>query len=132
MEEKERMEGQISKHSRICSSDMRLINYPITQEQKVFIWDKELCNGAEWNDFLKCVEEKSKENAELKKQLAITEKALELAVDYMQSYCPYLATKKKDGNVIFYIDKTDCDNNCSNCIKNYFKQRAKEMGNGER
>ena len=122
MEEKERMEGQISKHSRICSSDMRLINYPITQEQKVFIWDKELCNGAEWNDFLKCVEEKSKENAELKKQLAITEKALELAVDYMQSYCPYLATKKKDGNVIFYIDKTDCDSNCSNCIKNYFKQ----------
>lgn len=48
------------------------------QEQKVFIWDKELCNGAEWNDFLKCVEEKLKENAELKKQLAITEKALEL------------------------------------------------------
>lgn len=63
----------------------------------------------------------------LQSQLAITEKALELAVNYMQSYCPYLATKKKDGNVIFYIDKTDCDNNCSNCIKNHYKQRAKEM-----
>ena len=67
------------------------------------------------------------ENQQLKQQLTITEKALELAVNYMQSYCPYLTTKKKDGNVIFYIDKTDCDNNCSNCIKTHYKQRAKEM-----
>lgn len=64
---------------------------------------------------------------DLQNQLAITEKALELAADYMQSHCPYLATKKEDGNVIVYIDKTDCDNNCSNCIKNHYKQRAKEM-----
>lgn len=72
-------------------------------------------------------EEKDQQITDLQKQLAITEKALELAVNYMQSYCPYLATKKKDGNVIFYIDKTDCDSNCSNCIKTHYKQRAKEM-----
>ena len=110
MEEKERMEGQISKHSRICSSDMRLINYPKPQEQKVVIWDKELCNGAEWNDFLKCVEEKSKENDELKKQLAITEKALELAVNYYVS-----------------LEDSEFSRNCRQANIDYFKHKAKEM-----
>ena len=70
--------------------------------------------------------DKDQQITDLQSQLAITEKALELVAD-MQSHCPYLSTKKKDGNVIFYIDKTDCDNNCSNCIKNHYKQRAKEM-----
>lgn len=62
-------------------NNLSIMRLPSPEELKVVIWDKELCNGAEWNDFLKCVEEKSEENAELKKQLAITEKALELAVE---------------------------------------------------
>lgn len=124
------MEGQISKHSRICSSDMRLIDYPITQEQKVYIWDKELCNGAEWNDFLKCVEEKSKENAKLKKQLAITEKSLELAVETMRYELGREAIKNlyKDAiknlkdNLNMKFDTEMCE---------WFIEQAKEMLDNE-
>ena len=47
-----------------------------TKDMKVMIWDKELCNGAEWNDFLKCVEEKTEENNQLKQQLVEKEKEL--------------------------------------------------------
>lgn len=43
---------------------------PEPEKMKVLIWGKELCNMAEWNDFLKCVEEKTEENKQLKQQLA--------------------------------------------------------------
>ena len=95
------MKGQLSKNSIICSSDMRLMNYPKPQEQKVFIWDKELCNGAEWNDFLKCVEEKSKENAELKQRLADKEKEIESLKDNWNVLCDYL------GDCVVKYDEED-------------------------
>lgn len=96
------------------------------EELKVVIWDKELCNDAEWNDFLECVEEKSKENAELKKQLAITEKALELACDKLSCKdCPHsdgvsYCYKAEDS----YPPETE---ECINYIASYFKTKAKEM-----
>lgn len=93
--------------------------YPLKLRMELF--------NAIWFNWRADIKEKDQQITDLQSQLTITEKALELAADYMQSHCPYLATKKEDGNVIVYIDKTDCDNNCSNCIKNHYKQRAKEM-----
>ena len=51
--------------------DFRLIKMPRLEEMTVKIWDKELTNGAEWNDFLKTVEEKERENRVLKRALTI-------------------------------------------------------------
>ena len=49
---------------------------PEPEKMKVIIWGKELCNGAEWYDFLKCVEEKTRENDQLKQQLAEKDKEI--------------------------------------------------------
>ena len=56
-------------HNILSSNEVRLYNPPKPEEMKVVIWGKELCNVAEWNDFLKCVEEKTKEINQLKQQL---------------------------------------------------------------
>lgn len=56
-------------HNILSSNEVRLYNPPKPEELKVIIWGKELCNGAEWNDFLKCVEDKTKEIDQLKQQL---------------------------------------------------------------
>ena len=53
----------------LSSNEVRLYVPPEPEKMKVLIWGKELCNGAEWYDFLKCVEEKTKENDKLKQQL---------------------------------------------------------------
>ena len=57
------VDGNLTVNNRLSMSDGIKYN-------KVYIWGYELCNGAEWNDFLKCVEEKGQENAELKKENA--------------------------------------------------------------
>ena len=49
------------------------------EEYKVHIWGYELCNGAEWQDFLDVANKLGKEKAELENELELTEKALELA-----------------------------------------------------
>lgn len=54
----------------LSSNEVRLYVPPEPEKMKVIIWGKELCNGAEWYDFLKCVEEKTEENNQLKQQLA--------------------------------------------------------------
>lgn len=54
----------------LSSNEVRLYVPPEPEKMKVLIWGKELCNIAEWNDFLKCVEEKTRENDQLKQQLA--------------------------------------------------------------
>lgn len=54
----------------LSSNEVRLYVPPEPEKMKVLIWGKELCNMAEWNDFLKCVEEKTEENKQLKQQLA--------------------------------------------------------------
>lgn len=45
----------------LSSNEVRLYVPPDPEKIKIIIWGKELCNGAEWNDFLKCVEEKTHE-----------------------------------------------------------------------
>lgn len=55
----------------------RNIKQPKLEDMKVKIGDKELCNGADWNDFLKAVEEKEQENKQLKEQLAEKDKEIE-------------------------------------------------------
>ena len=45
----------------LSSNEVRLYVPPEPEKMKVLIWGKELCNMAEWNDFLKCVEEKTEE-----------------------------------------------------------------------
>lgn len=52
----------------LSSNEVRLYVPPEPEKMKVIIWGKELCNIAEWNDFLKCVEEKTEENNQLKQQ----------------------------------------------------------------
>lgn len=53
----------------LSSNEVKLYVPPEPEKMKVIIWGKELCNGAEWYDFLKCVEEKTRENDQLKQQL---------------------------------------------------------------
>ena len=64
-------------HNILSSNEVRLYNPPKPEEMKIIIWDKELCNGTEWNDFLKCVEDKTKEIDQLKQQLDEKEKRIE-------------------------------------------------------
>ena len=54
----------------LSSNEVRLYVPPEPEKMKVIIWGKELCSGAEWYDFLKCVEDKTKEIDQLKQQLA--------------------------------------------------------------
>ena len=61
----------------LSSNEVRLYVPPEPEKMKVLIWGKELCNMAEWNDFLKCVEEKTEENNQLKQQLAEKDKEIE-------------------------------------------------------
>ena len=61
----------------LSSNEVRLYVPPEPKKMKIIIWGKELCNVAEWNDFLKCVEEKTKENEQLKQQLAEKDKEIE-------------------------------------------------------
>ena len=60
----------------LSSNEVRLYVPPEPEKMKVIIWGKELCNGAEWYDFLKCVEEKTRENDKLKQQLVEKEKEI--------------------------------------------------------
>lgn len=53
----------------LSSNEVKLYVPPEPEKMKVIIWGKELCNGAEWYDFLKCVEEKTRENDQFKQQL---------------------------------------------------------------
>lgn len=46
------------------------------KDNKVNIWGYELCNGAEWKDFLDVVNKLNKENKQLKQQLVEKEKEL--------------------------------------------------------
>lgn len=66
----------------LSSNEVKLYVPPEPEKMKIIIWGKELCNIAEWNDFLKCVEEKTRENdqriAELEQELAeLKEKAID-------------------------------------------------------
>ncbi len=61
----------------LSSNEVRLYVPPEPEKMKVIIWGKELCNGAEWYDFLKCVEEKTRENDKLKQQLVEKDKEIE-------------------------------------------------------
>ena len=61
----------------LSSNEVKLYVPPEPEKMKVIIWGKELCNMAEWNDFLKCVEEKTEENNQLKQQLAEKDKEIE-------------------------------------------------------
>ena len=61
----------------LSSNEVRLYVPPEPEKMKVIIWGKELCNGAEWYDFLKCVEEKTRENDKLKQQLIEKEREIE-------------------------------------------------------
>lgn len=87
-------------HNILSSNEVRFYNPPKPEELKVIIWGKELCNGAEWNDFLKCVEDKTKEIDQLKQQLAETEQRfLEFQEDSIrneQIYVRELAEKDKE------------------------------------
>lgn len=61
----------------LSSNEVRLYVPPEPEKMKIIIWGKELCNVAEWNDFLKCVEEKTKENEQLKQQIDEKDKEIE-------------------------------------------------------
>ena len=61
----------------LSSNEVKLYVPPEPEKMKVLIWGKELCNGAEWYDFLKCVEEKTRENDKLKQQLVEKDKEIE-------------------------------------------------------
>lgn len=61
----------------LSSNEVRLSFPPEPEKMKVLIWGKELCNMAEWNDFLKCIEEKTEENNQLKQQLAEKQNIIE-------------------------------------------------------
>lgn len=60
----------------LSSNEVKLYVPPEPEKMKVLIWGKELCNGAEWYDFLKCVEEKTRENDKLKQQLVEKDKEI--------------------------------------------------------
>ena len=60
----------------LSSNEVKLYVPPEPEKMKVLIWGKELCNIAEWNDFLKCVEEKTRENDQLKRQLVEKDKEI--------------------------------------------------------
>lgn len=60
----------------LSSNEVKLYVPPEPEKMKVLIWGKELCNGAEWYDFLKCVEEKTRENDKLKQQLSEKDKEI--------------------------------------------------------
>lgn len=53
------------------NKDFRVIQMPDPKEMKVKIWDKELTSLANWEDFLKTVEEKDRENILLKRALTV-------------------------------------------------------------
>lgn len=61
----------------LSSNEVRLYVPPEPEKMKVLIWGKELCNMVEWNDFLKCVEEKTEENNQLKLQIEEKDKEIE-------------------------------------------------------
>lgn len=79
----------------------------LPKNQKVIIWGYELCNGAEWKDFLEVVNKLGKEKAEL-------EKALKLACEQIWAMSIWENTKEEiiQDNIKF------------------FKTKAKEMKNG--
>ena len=70
----------------LSSNEVRLYVPPEPEKMKVIIWGKELCNGAEWYDFLKCVEEKTEENNQLKQQLAEKDKEIERLKVFEKAY----------------------------------------------
>ena len=59
-----------------AENNHNILSSPEPEKMKVIIWGKELCNGAEWYDFLKCVEEKTRENDKLKQQLVEKDKEI--------------------------------------------------------
>lgn len=70
----------------LSSNEVRLYVPPEPEKMKIIIWGKELCNVAEWNDFLKCVEEKTKENKQLKQQLEEKDKEIERLKVFEKAY----------------------------------------------
>ena len=84
----------------LSSNEVRLYVPPEPEKMKVLIWGKELCNMAEWNDFLKCVEEKTEENKQLKQQLAEAEEYIEndevTKREYYQKTDEIIAEKDKE------------------------------------
>lgn len=84
----------------LSSNEVRLYVPPEPEKMKVLIWGKELCNVAEWNDFLKCVEEKTEENNQLKQQLAEAEEYIEndevTKREYYQKTDEIIAEKDKE------------------------------------
>ena len=86
----------------LSSNEVRLYVPPEPEKMKVLIWGKELCNMAEWNDFLKRVEEKTEENNRLKQQLEEKDKE----IDYW---------KDKTRNKILNMKATDFMKMCLGC-----------------
>lgn len=78
------------KNSQILNANIRFtIKQPKLEDMKVKIWDKELCNGAEWNDFLKAVEEKGRENRILKEALRLASGKIEFMAQMLGQTLDY-------------------------------------------
>ncbi len=80
----------------LSSNEVKLYNLPKPEEMKIIIWGKELCNVAEWKDFLKCVEEKTEENNKLKQQLTEKDKEIEYLNHKIDIEEPCLVRNYKD------------------------------------
>lgn len=91
--------------TRASLSPKQFIENKKPEEMKVYIWDKELCNGAEWNDFLKCVDEKTQENENLKQQIRSLEEQLKNVI--VPKFKPKDIVYVRDGEemVECFIDK---------------------------
>ena len=113
----------------LSSNEVRLYVPPEPEKMKVIIWGKELCNIAEWNDFLKCVEEKTEENKQLKQQLEEKDKKIKL-LNAMISTLPehdkeikeYELEKVKD----FILENTMLETETA-AVLTYIYQQIKEL-----
>ena len=84
---------------------------------KVNIWGYELCNGAQWKDFLEVVNKLGKENEQLKQQLAEKQNTIdEINKEFVQTVHDWRTLcKKKDKEIAHLKDGLDM---CKN-IKRY-------------
>ena len=99
------------------------------QNRKV-IYDKNSDNDIELNNIYPIIDlfnQLDEQILDLQHRLAVAEKALELAVEYLScDVCPY-----GDGMNYCYKaaedDEPPADEECKNYIASYFKQQAEEM-----
>lgn len=115
----------------LSSNEVRLYVPPEPEKMKIIIWGKELCNVAEWNDFLKCVEEKTKENEQLKRQLEEKEKEIEIFKDFINCKGCVDVIKKSNENqkqlAIQELEKVKKFVDGRTFCANYIEQRIKEL-----